>query len=108
MKKSKCIVCGTRPQVTEKGYCGNCSSQIAATRNNRAPQPFQYLHWKGIVVGLIRDAAGKIHGEATKRSLEKLPAGKVLNLDAYCPGYTREQIKRLKAGFMAASGLRAR
>jgi len=101
-KVRKCHICGVRPATTEQGYCHNCQSQLDADRRSRRPaKPFRYVTYRGVIVGLHRHKSNGDNGDTFKveyitRDPEKLPKSKLINLDTYCPGFTREQVKKLK------------
>lgn len=96
---TKCVICEQRPSRTEKGYCHNCNAKIVADRRNgKSPEPVKFLHYRGTVVGLYRNGNGNgtLRAELLKRDIERLPKGKLIDLDHYCEGYSREQVKKFK------------
>ena len=94
----KCIICERRPAVNGSGYCANCAAKIEAERRLRKPeQPDFYLTYKGHVVGLFPNGDGKWSARLLQRNAERLPKRKTINLNCYCQGYKRDQIKRFKA-----------
>mgnify|MGYP001138718307 CR=1 FL=1 len=98
-KVRKCHICGVRPATTEQGYCHNCQSQLDADRRSRRPaKPFRYVTYRGITVGLHRHKSNgdTFKAEFITKDPEKLPKSRMINLDTYCTGFTREQIKKLK------------
>jgi len=110
VKSNKCIVCETRPQKNGV-YCGLCAAKIAA--ENRATEERKnearyYIAYRGIVVGLY--PKGEEDGQTVYRSrlervdVEDLPKSRVLNLDGYLRGYTREQVKKFKRACLSLSG----
>lgn len=95
---AKCIICDKRPAANGRGWCANCTAQIEAERKRRRPvKATKYLHYRGNVVGLFPNGNGTLVARLLQSSFERLPKGKTLNLDKYCEGYTREQVKRFKA-----------
>ena len=99
-----CIICDKRP-AKERGYCANCEAKIAKEERRsrcQTDKPEKFLTYQGIVVGLYPAKDGKtFRGELLlKRDADKLPKYQTLNLDTYLDGFTREQIKRLKAGIL--------
>lgn len=93
----QCIICERRPANTDKGYCNNCDAKITADRNSRqSPKPEKYLHYRGTVVGLFGNGNGGYHAELLSRSIDNIPKCRLIDLDHYCDGYTREQVKRFK------------
>lgn len=106
-QRRKCLICGLRPRMAESRYCQPCGSQIdAETRSKKPEKPFMYLHWKGSVVGMF-----PVNGDGTYRprllhmELKRVPKRNLVNLDRYCPGYTREQIKKLKLAVRTVTGV---
>jgi len=104
--KPKCIICGERPATLPKCRCSVCHSTIESDRNHAARRkPYRFLTYRGNVVGLFPhgDDGHEFRAEILKRDAEKLPKGRTINLDVYCPGYTREVIKRFKSCVLALS-----
>lgn len=59
--------------------------------------------YRGVTVGLHKhkgkgngDNGDTFTAEFITRDPEKLPKSKMINLDTYCKGFTREQVKKLK------------
>ncbi len=101
-KVHKCIICESRPAVTDSGYCHNCAQKITADeRNRKAPKPDKYLTYRGGVVGLFEDKDDKYRCEALTISAKRLPKTKTVNLNRYCEGYTRQQIKAFKRAVLS-------
>ena len=100
----KCHICNVRPATTDEGYCHNCQSQIEADKRRKRPaKPFRYVTYRGVTVGLHKNKGNGGNGnvdtytpEYITRDPEKLPKSKVINLDTYCKGYTRAQVKKFK------------
>jgi hypothetical protein len=105
----KCVVCDTRP-ARRGPYCGNCASKIAAETRDRDRGKITaryFLHYRGILVGLYateRDETGQnIYAARLEhaRDLADVPQSRVINLDTFLPGYTREQVKKFKAACLS-------
>lgn len=91
-----CAICGKRP-ATKDGYCHNCNSKLEAEKRRKKPEvPKHYLTYRGHVVGLFPDDNGMLKARLLKRKPENLPKSKTINLNKYCQGYAREQIKAFK------------
>lgn len=107
MMRRKCIICETRPVVEgdAAGYCKVCADRIAAGKSAKSAQDDvrAYLTYQGKVVALkpchieagvqIYDCVRVYKDPAT------LPKSKTLDLNHYCEGYNREQIKKFKRVF---------
>jgi hypothetical protein len=98
----KCLICDLQPRATDSLYCHNCGAKLKVhAAKNREPSTF--LVYQDNVVGLIpnghKDSEGRelFTPVLLKRKPEGLPKGKTVDLNVYCEGYTREQIKHLKA-----------
>ena len=125
--RSKCLICENKPRQVG-AYCHNCAQKIEAEnkrRGNGKPKPDKYLHYRGQWVGLYVDGVDEEGERQFKpkylgytpmpepgakdrvgRLLKpKYPMGKTLNLDVYLPGYTREQVKRMKAVVLKLSAI---
>jgi hypothetical protein len=101
--RSKCVVCGVRP-MTVNGRCKVCHDQITAATNHKKPE--KYLTYRGIVVGLFQSGAGKLRGRLLRVSDTRLPKYKTINLNEYCEGFDRVQIKSFKAACLQLAGFR--
>lgn len=93
----KCIICDRGPARTEKGYCLNCHNAIEAEKRRLTLQrePVKFISYRGHVVGLYRNGDALV-ARLLKRDPEKLVKSKTIDLNKYCPGFTREQIKKMK------------
>lgn len=90
-----CIICERRP-ATDDVVCHNCGQKIDKERRARQkPKPEYYLTYKGGVVGLFRNN-GTLKGQALNINPERLPKTNTINLNRYCEGYSRAQIKAFK------------
>ena len=93
----KCIICEQRPE-REDGLCAHCASKLHAERKAKANgKPRYYLTYQGDVVGLFTNGNGTLKARLLKRSADKLPKRNTIDLNRYCYGYSRQQIKGFKA-----------
>lgn len=98
MVTQKCVICGLRP-ARNGGYCANCEARVQKERgkNGKNEQKLvKYLHYRGNVAGLLPSGNGTYKAVAVGTSLDRLPKGKVIDLDHYCEGFDRRMIKRFK------------
>lgn len=105
----RCSICGRRPPAKGEMYCRVCQHEIAQADSERGQRcqawnkAWKFLHWKGVVVGLYQvdqvDDWGipKVRPRRVFKTLGQLPKGKVIDLDTYIQGFTRQQIKGMKA-----------
>lgn len=103
---TKCVICDHRPARQGQPYCPTCADQIAAEERRRAPQPVKFLTYRGIVAGLYPNGNGELVARRVGRDPAKLPKGRTINLDRYCPGYTREQVKKFKRALLSMASVR--
>jgi len=99
VKVRKCHICGVRPASTEQGFCHNCQAQLEADRRRKrqASKPDKYVTYRGVTIALFKkDGKDEYKPVFSTHDPDKLPKSKLINLDIYCPGFTREQIKKLK------------
>ena len=106
---TRCFICGRRPPARGEMYCRVCQrelDQAEQARHKRCQawkKAWKFLHWKGVVVGLYQvdqvDEWGQpmVRPRRVFQTLGQLPKAKVIDLDTYIPGFTRQQIKRMKA-----------
>jgi len=96
-KVRKCQICGRRPAASEQGYCSHCQAQIeAARRSKRQPKVFRYVTYRGVTFAFYNGNGDKLRVQLCNRNPETLPERLLINLDTYCPGFMREQIKKMK------------
>jgi len=108
MARRKCINCELKPQHPDHvPYCHNCALKVEAERRRMRPsKPDWYLVYRDIVVGLFPSTNGNGEAKLRPRLLKRqayddkgrlrLPRSRTLELDGYCRGYSREQVKRFK------------
>jgi hypothetical protein len=97
----KCPLCD-RKHKNGGAYCRAC--QIALDKDKIEEKKRQsvnlnavkFVHYQGHVVGFF-NKKGKLIARYIGMGLSHIPKGKLINLDEYCPGFDREQIKRFKA-----------
>lgn len=106
----KCVICSIRPSPVGE-YCKVCSGIVGKlTRDSKLEQPVKFLTYRGIVVGLYPNGTdehefGRFRGIVLKRNAGKLPKSRTIDLNVRLPGYTRHQIKVLKAKVMALANI---
>ena len=97
---SKCPICD-RKHKNDGIYCRGCQIELdndkadKAKRLNGIKNAIKLIHYQGHVVGFFRKN-GNLVPRYIGMSLSRIPKGKLINLDQYCPGYNRSQIKRFK------------
>jgi hypothetical protein len=103
----KCPLCD-RKHKNDGTYCRGC--QIAIDRDkaeehqrqNPNGKAVKFVHYQGHVVGFF-GKNGKLAARYIGMSLSNIPKRKLINLDEYCPGFDRQQIKHLKATVLRLS-----
>ena len=96
-KMRKCHICNVRPASTERGYCHNCNAQYEAEkRRRRPPVPFRYVTYRGLTISFLKGDGEQLRPQFCGRNPDNLPKRRLINLNEYCRGYTREQVKKLK------------
>jgi len=92
-----CIICEQRPG-NGNGFCHNCDSKLESQRKRKnGNQPKHFLTYRGHVVGLFPNSSGMLRARLLKRNPDNLPKRKTIDLNRYCEGFTRAQIKDFKA-----------
>jgi len=111
MTMPKCLICEDQRRSAGSLYCHNCGGKLKAGRTRKkGGEPSTFVVYQDNVVALIPNGRKDANGESLytpallKRNSVGLPKGKTINLDTYCPGYTRQQIRRLKAAVKQATG----
>ncbi|HUV51899.1 MAG TPA: hypothetical protein VMW64_02340 [Dehalococcoidia bacterium] len=94
---TKCVICDQRPS-REDGLCQNCADKLdSAKRHNGNGEPRYFLTYHGHVIGLYPNGGGMLTPRLLQRNPDKLPKSKTINLNVFCEGFDRDQIKRFKA-----------
>jgi hypothetical protein len=114
VNRPKCVICETRPAMAQSPYCNQCHSRIqrdSDERDNRKETPRYYLHYRGIVIGLYpigecEDRQLHYRAQREHSDLENIPKSRVINIDQYQHGYTRDQIKKFKAACLSLGNVR--
>ena len=105
--RRKCIICDARPveKGIKAGYCKQCSDQLEAQKRARSgkDEVHKYLTYRGVVIApkpSNKEAGVQMYkAERVFKNPETLPKGKTINLNVYCEGYDRGQVKKFKALF---------
>lgn len=102
----KCVICG-RKTKSDAAYCQQHQRQLDKARQEerrrKQPKAVKYACYRGHIIGFFKNGGGKLIASYVGMSTSGIPKGKLINLDEYCEGYTREQIKKLKATVLALS-----
>jgi hypothetical protein len=99
-----CAICNRRPRANGSRYCANCQAKMdREKRLRRAEKPVKFATYRGHVVGFYR-RDGVLVPRLLRRKPEGLPRGKTLDLNHYIEGFTREQVKNLKAAILQLAG----
>ena len=94
----KCLICDRRPARTDNGYCLHCAAQLKVQGKSREVQKVaRFLTYRDTVVGLYPNGNGKLKAQLLRRSAEGLPKGITIDLNHYCEGFDRSQIKAFKS-----------
>jgi len=92
-----CAICGHRPVKGGHRFCTPCQDKIDKdVRSRKADQPVKYATYRGHVVGFYHDRGNKLVPKLLMRKAESLPKGRTIDLNHYCDGYTRDQVKKIK------------
>lgn len=118
-----CSLCGKRPAAKGNTRCNVCIRAIEAIhkadkeRRNGYHKAFRYAVWKGMGVAFVPNgkagtfkvvalpqsvATSRFERGKRKGELSKLPKARTIDLDKFCHGYTREQVKKLKLAIKRA------
>jgi len=97
---TKCPICERKPRH-QGGYCRTCASKIESERKVRqSPKAEKFVTFRGFVMGLFPNGGGKLRPKLLKRDPEKLPKRRTINLNVFCPGFERWQIRKMKAAIL--------
>ena len=97
-KTRKCLICSVRPAVTERGFCHNCDTSLVAERRRKRERnkADKYITYRGVTVALRMNGDGEYKAAYTTLNPERIAKCRLINLDQYCRGFTRDQVKKLK------------
>ncbi len=103
--KGKCLICDERPAQIGC-YCKPCKQQSAkgirmAREAKVLAKPQLYATWRGMAIGFVFNPDTEtFRAQRCNRNIDRLPKKILINLDAYVKGYTREQVKKIKAAIV--------
>jgi hypothetical protein len=103
----QCPICN-RKHKNKGVYCRGCQTEInrekreLRKRQNPNGNAVKFLHYQGHVVGFFRKN-GHLVARYIGMSLGGIPKGKLINLDEYCLGFDRKQIRHFKATVLRLS-----
>ena len=101
----KCPICDRKTQ-NGATYCQQHQRELAllkAEKRRSKHSAFKYIVYRGHVVGLFKHD-GKLVPSYVGMSTSGIPKSKLIDLDHYVNGYTREQVKTFKATVLRLSG----
>lgn len=98
--RAKCMICDTRP-ATIGSFCRNCHGAIEAeTRRSqesrRVPAPDRFITYQGKVIAMFDQGGGMGKYQRYNKEPGKLVKAKTIDLNVFCDGFARDEIKRLK------------
>ncbi len=101
-----CLLCEHRPAKAGCGFCANCQQKVDSLRNGaNHEQAFKFVTYQGHVVGFYRSGGDKLIPRLLQRNPEHLPRCRTIDLNTYVDGFTREQVKKLKACIKSLTSL---
>ena len=91
----RCVICdrGIKGGI----YCRQHQLELAKANKGERFPAFRYVHYRGNVIGLFKNGDGRYKPHYVGVSIAGIPKAKLIDLDHYEEGFTREQIKKLKA-----------
>lgn len=96
----ECTICG-RPIKNGGPYCQQHAREVDKERQERRARErkdaFRYVYYCDHVISLREDGDGALKASYVGMSLSGIPKSRLINLTTYCDGYSRQQIKKLKA-----------
>ena len=104
---TKCPICN-RKHKNSGFHCRTCQVALdkdktqLRKRQNPNGNAVKFAYYQGHVIGFFRKNSHLV-ARYIGMSLSSVPKGKLINLDEYCPGYDRSQIKNLKATVLRLS-----
>lgn len=104
---AKCPICN-RKHKNEGIHCRTCQAALDKDRaklhkrQNPNGNAVKFAAYQGHVIGFFRKNSHLV-ARYIGMSLSSIPKTKLINLNEYCPGYDRSQIKRLKATVLSLS-----
>jgi len=95
--KVPCLICDVKPRRGGSLYCNNCNQQIESERKAiKKPKPDKYITYRDAVVGLYPNGPGTFRPQLLRISVKRLPKSKTIDLNQWCEGYSRDQVKAFK------------
>jgi hypothetical protein len=80
-----------------QSYCKQCTAQIEAEkRRKQKPRAFRYATYQGTTIEFHAVGKGVFKPQFCGVNPDTLPQKLLINLNKWCEGFTREQVKKLK------------
>ncbi len=116
---SRCAICERPYRLRsngDNGFCQECKRNIEREQNRskrrKSRQSWRFrlykvVHHRGHLVGFYEKPGEpeKLQVKPLGVSVESVPKSLLVDLDKYCPGYDRQQVKRMKKAVAQAYGL---
>ena len=100
---TKCAICCVRPSLNGNGTCHNCESKIDKERRSRKPEKaFRYVVYRDFAVGMYPSGKGTYRTRQIGINPARLPKSITINLNEFCDGFSKAQVKRLKTAVLRA------
>lgn len=113
-----CTICNTRPKGKGLLYCQVCQKVVQQNQPKNGDwwkSAVRFAVWRGYGVAFMQN--GVQNGEPGKFKAEPLPQNvltrlpkddRTINLDRYCPGFNRDQVRKFKTAIKRAHALKGR
>ena len=106
LKARRCSLCPTGFAPPGHAHCRPCEKRLETARADEKKRVssgywkrglFKIAYWRGCAVGFYeQEGTDKMIVHPIFKDLAALPKCKLINLDAYCPGYDRDQVAMMK------------
>lgn len=103
-----CVVCLKRPKRRGTLFCWACTEAAKDAGPAKDDGPYKgvkfIIVWKGNAIKMVQDGPNSFRpawmGKVRIAKSKVPPSCQLIELDKWLPGYTRQQIKKMKSAFM--------
>lgn len=99
---NKCLMC-SKTRAKGSMFCRYHSKLVEPPKKLPSiyTQAFKFAKYQGNIVAFLPQEDGSFRPSYVGMNASKVPKSKLIDLDTYCPGYTRQQVKKIKNCILA-------
>ena len=99
----KCLLC-PKTRAKESRYCKYHTKILQNARKRKADpfaDAFRFAKYRQNIVAFMPQQDGTFRATYVGMNVNSVPKSKLIDLDVFCPGFTRPQVKKIKTAILA-------